>query len=174
VPKRILVADTSALLSLSIGAILERALQIVNIYVPHEVVSELESHSRLSQHAADVLRLVRSGRINSLTVENTVRAELLAAENPQIDSGEAEAIVLAEERDIDLIITDDFVAFPQMRKVTQARVHLSPYVIAALVVTGKLELEEAETCFDKIARHRGWLDAALYKHARAYLVALKS
>ena len=81
--------------------------------------------------------------------------------------------MLAEERSINLIITDDFEAFFQMRRATKVRVDLSPYLIAALVVTGKLSVEEAEASFERIASKRHWFDARIYKHAKAYLDILR-
>jgi predicted nucleic acid-binding protein len=171
--KALLVADTSALVSLNIGLVLEKALEIVAIYVPQEVVNELEIHARLSDDAAHVLNLVRTGRIKVLGVQDTKRVQALVAENTQIDYGEAEAIVLAEGRNITLIITDDFEAFFQMRRATKVPVDLSPYLIAALVVTRKLSIEEAEASFERIASKRHWFDARIYERARSYLDALR-
>ncbi len=90
--KALLVADTSALVSLNIGLVLEKALEIAAIYVPQEVVNELEIHACLSDDAAHVLNLVRTGRIKALGVQDTKRVQALVAENIQIDCGEAEAI----------------------------------------------------------------------------------
>lgn len=106
-------------------------------------------------------------------VQDTKRVQALVAENTQIDYGEAEAIVLAEERNIPLIITDDFEAFFQMRRATKVRVDLSPYLIAALVVTGKLAIEEAEASLERIASRRHWFDARIYERAKAYLDVLR-
>ena len=72
----------------------------------------------------------------------------------------------------EVVITDDFEAFPELRQATQVRVHLSPYLIAALVVAGRLSLQEAKACFDRIARRRHWFDARLYQRARGYLNGL--
>ena len=100
------------------------------------------------------------------------RATVLVNGHTFIDPGEAEAIVLAEERGIGIVITDDFEAFPELKRSTWVRIHLSPYLIAALVVTGRLSVQEAKDCFDRIAGRRHWFDARLYQRAREYLDGL--
>ena len=71
-----------------------------------------------------------------------------------------------------MIITDDFQAFPYLRQVTTAKVHLSAYLIAGLVVRRRISLDEAQVAFGRIARKRNWLDAEIYQHAKRYLDAL--
>jgi len=134
-------------------------------------VNELEIHARLSDDAAHVLSLVRTGRIKALNVQDTQRVQALVAENTQIDYGEAEAIVLAEERNMSLIITDDFEAFFQMRRAIKVRVDFSPYLIAALVVTGRLSIEEAEASFERIARSRSAMARSEVARMRASISA---
>ena len=75
----LLVADTSALVSLNIGLVLEKALEIFVIYVPQEVVNELEIHAHLSDEAAHVLNLVRTDRIKALGVQDAKRVQALVA-----------------------------------------------------------------------------------------------
>jgi hypothetical protein len=60
-----------------------------------------------------------------------------------------------------------------MRRATKVRVDLSSYLIAALVVTGKLSIEEAEASFERIASKRHWLDARIYERAKAHLDVLR-
>lgn len=170
--KRLLVGDTSALISLALGGALHKALEIAIVYVPGAVVEELENQARYSAVATDVLALIRDGRIHNLGIADVQRAKALVSGHTYIDPGEAEAVVLAEEQGIKVVITDDFEAFPELRQATQVRVHLSPYLIAALIVAGRLSLQEAKACFDRIARRRHWFDARLYQRARGYLDGL--
>jgi predicted nucleic acid-binding protein len=171
-PSKLIVGDTSALVSLQTGNLLQDSLSMAQLFVPRDVEDELKLHARFDANAAAVLALIRKGDITVCDVQNRRRVNELIALFPKIDIGEAAAVVLAEERKIAVIITDDFQAFPYLKRVTTAKVHLSAYLIAGLVVSRRISLDEAETAFDRIARKRNWLDAEIYQHAKRYLDAL--
>ena len=168
-PSKLIVGDTSALVSLQTGGLLQDALSIVQLFVPRDVLNELKLHSRLDANAAAALSLIRQGDITVCDVQNRRRVNELVALFPNIDIGEAAAVVLAEERKIEVIITDDFKAFPYLKRVTTVKVHLSAYLLAGLVVRCRISLDVARTVFDRIARKRNWLDAEIYQHAKRYL-----
>ncbi len=167
--KKFIVGDTSALVSLQTGTLLEDALLIIQLFVPRDVEDELKTHARFDSNAATVLSLIREKKITVCDVQNRRRVNELVALFPNIDIGEAAAVVLAEERKIEVIITDDFKAFPYLKRVTTVKVHLSAYLLAGLVVRCRISLDEARTVFDRIARKRNWLDAEIYQHAKRYL-----
>ena len=170
--KKLIVGDTSAIVSLQTGGLLQKALLIAQLFVPRDVEDELKLHARLDANAAAVLSLIRKRDITVCDVQNRRRVNELVALFPKIDIGEAAAVMLAEERKIEVIITDDFQAFPYLKRVTMVKVHLSAYLIAGLVVRHRISLDEAQTAFDRIARKRNWLDAEIYQHAKRYLDAL--
>ena len=170
--KKLIVGDTSALVSLQTGNLMEKALSIIQLFVPRDVEAELKIHARLDTNAATVLSLIRKGDITVCDVQDRRRINQLAALFPKIDIGEAATVVLAEERNIEVIVTDDFQALPYLRQVTTVKVHLSAYLIAGLVVRRQISLDEAEAAFDRIASKRNWLDADIYQHAKRYLDVL--
>jgi hypothetical protein len=55
----------------------------------------------------------------------------------------------------------------------EPEVDLSHYLVAALVVTGKLSIEEAEASLERTASKRHWFDARIYERSRSYLDALR-
>ena len=110
--KKLIVGDTSALVSLQTGNLMEKALSIIQLFVPRDVEAELKIHARLDTNAATVLSLIRKGDITVCDVQGRRRINQLVALFPKIDIGEAATVVLAEERNIEVIVTDDFQALP--------------------------------------------------------------
>ncbi|MBM3241296.1 hypothetical protein FJZ31_33860 [Candidatus Poribacteria bacterium] len=170
--KKLVIGDTSALVSLQASDMLKNVFSIVELFVPRDVENELKIHARLDNNAATVLSLIRNGNITVCDVQDRRRVNELVTFFPMVDIGEAAAVVLSEERKIEVIITDDFQAFPYLKQVTTATVHLSVYLIAGLVVRRRISIDEARTAFDNIARKRNWLNAEIYQHAKRYLDAL--
>jgi predicted nucleic acid-binding protein len=170
--KKFIVGDTSVLVSLQTGDLLKGTLSIVQLFVPHDVEDELKLHARLDTNAAAVFSLIRNRKITVCDVQDRRRVNELVALFPKIDIGEAAALVLAEEQNIEVVITDDFKAFPYLKRVTTAKVHISAYLIAGLVVRNRISLDKARAAFDRIARKRNWLDAEIYQHAKRYLDVL--
>lgn len=171
--KKSIVADTSALMSLCAGEILDKSLAISNIIIPPEVRKELLEISAFDDpqgsYAKNVLLIINQGKISLNQIRRNQRVEKMVEENSRIDIGEAAVIALAEEGGIDVVITDDFEAYPQMQKIFAGKVYLSTYLIAGLVVAGIISKDEARICFDKIARRRTWLNAKIYAQAKKYI-----
>jgi predicted nucleic acid-binding protein len=171
--EKFIVADTSALMSLCAGDMLEESLKISNIIIPEKVRTEIIEISvfddQQGTYAKKVLQLINQNKIVSNQIKMIQRAEEIVVENSRIDIGEAEVIVLAEEKKIDIVITDDFEAYSQMCKVFVGKVYLSAYLVAGLVVTGVISKEEAQICLDKIAAKRTWLNAEIYIQAKKYI-----
>jgi len=167
--KELIVGDTSALISLNAAGLLLEAKRIADIFVPREVESELSIHARFSMDAADALNLIRQGVITVCDVQDKEEVERLLSQFRQIDRGEAEAVVLAQEKNIQTIITDDFEALPHLLQIATVQVHLSAYLIAGLVRRGFLSLDTAFDVLEQIARKRNWRQGELYQHAKRYL-----
>ena len=173
VHRRKVIADTSSLVSLGTGNILEKALSVVEIYLPEEVKTELQSVAGFTdvhgQAANEALRLIAQSKIIVLSVASVVKVDEVCRQNKHIDKGEAATILLAEQEGIDSILSDDFKALPQMSKVTSKQIYLSVYVLARLVAENLIKLEEAEICLNTIAAHRNWIGRAIFNHAKKLL-----
>ena len=170
VHRRRVIADTSSLISLGTGSILEKALTVVQIYIPEEVKTELQSVAAFidihGQAANEALRLIAQGKIIVLSIASVAKVDEVCRKNRRIDKGEAAAILLAEQEGIDNILSDDFKAFPQMSKITSKQIYLSVYVLARLVAENLIKLEEAEICLNTIAVDRNWVGRAIFNHAK--------
>ncbi|CCQ34212.1 hypothetical protein HLRTI_000660 [Halorhabdus tiamatea SARL4B] len=156
-----IVADTSALVSLASIDRLDLLLAEFDVHTTETVVSELQetadyadSHGRAAQAVLD--------RKDDLTV-NAVGEPI---ETGRIDAGEGSGAVLARERDAAFLITDDLRALPELQAVTEARIAISPIVLRALVKRDVLDVEDALADVERLAAERDWLGAPIYRRAR--------
>lgn len=95
------VIDTCALISLSVTGVLIKCLEIVDILIPEKVNEELIDIAHYSDldgtHAKSILKTIPE-KVKVLKVKNMKRVEYLTDNFSHIDVGEAEVLVLAEER----------------------------------------------------------------------------
>lgn len=157
-----LVVDTSALVSLAVGDVLAPTIDEFSVATTALVWDELEStgeyDDRHGAAARDALALADHIEIVDVTGESFTTS--------RIDAEEASCVATAHEFDADFLVTDDFRALPELRRVVTAEVALSPIVLRALVKRGVLSENEARTAFDAIAEGRDWLGAPIYRYAR--------
>lgn len=157
-----IVADTSALVSLATADTLQLVLEEFDIHTTETVLEELEntaeyddSHGNAAQEALD--------QREQLTVHETEDPEIASS---RIDDGEATCTVLVQELEAKFLITDDLRALPEIQSLTDARVAISPIVLKALVKRDVLTPREAETRLSSIAETRDWLGAPIYRRAK--------
>ncbi|WP_435196843.1 hypothetical protein [Natronomonas sp. EA1] len=157
-----LVFDTSALISLGVGDVLDPVLDELSVATTALVWAELEETSGYDD---------RHGRAARAVLECEPRLELVdvtgeAFVTSRIDAGEASCVAAVRTLDAPFLITDDFRALPELQRLVDAEVALSPIVLRALVKRGALSENEARTAFDAIAEGRDWLGAPIYRYAR--------
>jgi predicted nucleic acid-binding protein len=157
-----IVADTSALISLTTAECLDLFLDEFDIHTTATVIDELEetagyddSHGKAATNILD-----NQNRLTVHTVENDV------PETSRIDQGEGSCVVLADQRSADFLVTDDLRALPELQQLTDAQVAISPIVLKALVNRGVLEREEAVQRLEQLAETRDWLGAPIYRRAK--------
>jgi predicted nucleic acid-binding protein len=168
---RRIVFDTSALISLALGDVLELAIEQYEPIISLVVLDELKETAKYDDGAGQAAEMVlgRSEALNIEKVPNENYRELITS---RIDEGEASCIPLARREDHEAFITDDFSAAHQLR--TYSRKYnfdlgLSAVLLKALNIRGELSQEEMESTFDRIARKRGWLGQAIYKYGKDIL-----
>lgn len=157
-----IVADTSALISLGSINILGTVLNEFDVHTTETVVRELENTAEYDDVAGEASEEVLE-RLNRLTVHTV---EVLGIDSSRIDTGEESCISLAREIEADFLLTDDFKALPEIEAMVDAQVAVSPLVLKALVKRGELEGRKAEEKLDQIAERRNWLDAPIYRRAK--------
>lgn len=157
-----IVADTSALISLTTAECLDLFLDEFDVWTTETVLEELaetanydDPHGRAATTVLD-----RQERLTVHTVEESV------PETSRIDRGEGSCVVLADQRSADFLVTDDLRALPELQQITDAQAAISPIVLKALVNRGVLERGDARQRVDQLARSRDWLGAPIYRRAK--------
>lgn len=157
-----LVADTSALVSLATADTLDLVLEEFDVHTTDTVVEELETTAEYDDVHGDAARDVVD-RKNSIAVHQLPDPGL---ETSRIDAGEASCARLCEERDADFLVTDDLRALPELQHLVACRVAISPIVLRALVKRDRLDTETALERVETMAETRDWFDAPIYRRAR--------
>jgi len=157
-----IVADTSALVTLATAETIETVLEEFDVHTTETVISELQEtakHQDVHGEAAEHF-LENSDRISVHEVEDT------GFESSRIDRGEASCAALTRQKEVDFLITDDLRALPELQELVDAKVAISPIVLKALVKRDILETEEAEKKLETIAEKRDWHGRPIYRRAK--------
>jgi len=156
-----IVADTSALISIASINLLETFLTEFDVHTTNEVVEELhttaeydDQHGEAAQHVIDELEQLK---IHSTTGE---------LESSRVDHGEGSCALLTKEIDARFLITDDLRALPELQTVSDAKVAISPIILRALVKREVLKHEDAVAKLETLAEQRSWLGAPIYRRAK--------
>lgn len=156
-----IVADTSALVTLSTADFLTVFLDEYDVHTTATVIEELEEtaeyddrHGKASQEVLEV-----SDRFTAHEIEDEIPV------SSRVDEGEASCARLTREVDAEYLITDDLRALPELQNMVDAEVAISPIVLKALVKRGVLGNSEAKERLDRIAEDRDWLEAPIYRRA---------
>jgi predicted nucleic acid-binding protein len=107
-------------------------------------------------------------------VEHVNKINELVSGYSRINEGEAEALILAQEKSISILITDDFRSIPDLKKNSgDVEIHLSIYLLARLVLEKIISIAEAQDALNRISEGRTWESAAIYNLAKKYIEELK-
>lgn len=158
-----IVADTSALLSLASGNALDLFLKEFDVAVTETVVEELEELSQGNDRTAKNAERA----LNSKDLFPTHDIEGPKPISGGIDDGEASCAVLAENEDADFLITDDLRALPEIENlVGKEKVAISPIVLKALVERGSIDKDIALEKLERMSEERDWLHRPIYRRAK--------
>jgi predicted nucleic acid-binding protein len=155
-----IVADTSALISLASVGLLEAVLVEYHVHTAGVVVNELEETADYEDRHADAAAtgLDHRDRFTSHEVDTEFTSS-------RVDRGEGDCALLTRELDAEFLVTDDLRALPELRNVSSARVAISPVLLRALVKRDRLEEREARETLEELAANRDWLGAPIYRRA---------
>lgn len=157
-----IVADTSALISLTAADTLDLLLEEFDVHTTETVVVELENLASYGDETADYADRVLT-RKDRITVHEVETPEY---QSTRIDDGEGSCVQLTRNTDADFLITDDLRALPELQTLTKTRIAISPIVLKALVKRSVLTREEARERLENAAEERNWLEAPIYRQAR--------
>ena len=169
---RTIVADTSALVSLAVPRDddtydtatepdpLQYLLTSCDVLVPPEVVTELQDLSQYQDVHGAAATNVLTAR-DFYAVEDPYERTETPDSRPTfgLDDGETDGIVLANARDGDGFLTEEFggTNFPLIHAVLQGpRIVPTPRLISEYAWNDHLTDEAARTLFSVISPHRSW------------------
>jgi predicted nucleic acid-binding protein len=163
----VIVADTSALLSIaSAPSVLDTVFDEYDVLVPREVVDELEETAEYDDETARAADVVMS-RLN----DDAVREAELNTDFP-LDEGENAAVSLANEKDADLFLCDEFNRIGLIHaSLTDVRLVTTPKLLEVLVHKDALSEEEAIEALDDMTEARSWKGNSYVQRARESLLA---
>ncbi|AWB27573.1 hypothetical protein [Halococcoides cellulosivorans] len=157
-----IVADTSALVSLASGDVMALLVEEFEVHTTDLVIAELESTAEYDDRSGRAAETVLDCR-DELGVHSVADSSIDTA---RIDAGEASCLTLVREIDAGMILTDDHRALPELQAMAPVEVVTSPIVLKALVERNALDRQDALDRLDTIAADRSWLDTPIYRHAR--------
>lgn len=165
----VLVADTSALVSLGIVGTaatdpLALCMDTYEVLVPEIVVDELEevasyddAHGRGAQAVLD--------QVDGLSV----RSVALDAGFP-LDDGENAAVTLANDADAAMLLCDEFNQLGLIHaSLANTRLVTTPTLLSVFVRNGQLDVAAASSSLDVIAEARSWETNQYVDRARSLL-----
>lgn len=160
-----IVADTSALVTLSAAEVLDLVVAEFQVHTTATVEEELRATASYDDAHAVAARKCLD-RIDGVEVQ-TVEFETF--ESARVDDGEGSCLELARREEAVFFLTDDLRALPELEALTEAQVAISPIVLRALVERGALEPAVASDRLDAVAETRDWLGSPIYRRARSLL-----
>ncbi len=172
--KIVITADTSALISLGVGNIVELCLELFEVVIPTTVHEELNDISEYkdehAQAAVSVLELISESKIKVFKIDEDKAILDIVDRSSKLDRGEVETLFLAKKISSRIMITDDFRSLEGLKRHSgDVKIHLSVYPVAKLVIQGIISKKKAEETLEKIAAERSWEGAALFRFAKKYI-----
>jgi len=159
-----IVADTSALVSIASTDLLDTFLTEFDVHTTETVVEELEATAGYDDPHADAAGSVLDN-LDRIRIHH-VQDEF---ESSRTDAGEGSCALLTGDIEAEFLLTDDLRALPELQTVAESSVAISPIVLRALVKRDVLEREQALDKLDELADQRNWLGAPIFRRARALL-----
>jgi predicted nucleic acid-binding protein len=157
-----IVADTSALVSLAAADLLETTFREFEVHTTAVVIGELEATANYDDDHGEAAATV----LESTDAFEVHDVDPAPVRSSRIDEGEASSLALERELDAEFLLTDDLRALPELQSLADARVAISPLVLRALVTRGAITDAAARERLDRLARTRDWLGAPIYRRAR--------
>lgn len=154
-----IVIDTSALLSLESGNILETAVENFNFVIPVRIKEELIGLGRDNNFEGNLAKKVLDYVEKEINVVETSK---------RFDDGELEAAYLAKETiDIEFIISDDIKAIEKIKNISKKEIRFSTMIVYALCLKEIITFDQGWKIIEKMAVKRVWKDNLIFESAKS-------
>ena len=154
----VLVADTSALVSLAIptnDAPVRLLFEEYDVLVPPAVVDELQDIAAYEDSHADA-----ATRVLDQLADTHIQQPNEQPDYP-LDDGETAAIALANETNTDVFLCDEYVELSTVHALlSEARLVTTPKMIETFVLRDVLAPAEAQTVLSEMVTDRSWRNNA--------------
>lgn len=149
-----LVADTSALISLAIadeGSPVQLLFQEYDVRVPSAVVSELEDIGAYDDAHADAATSVLAQIVDEHVQEPDDQPDY------PLDDGETAAIALANDRDAAVFCCDEYHELSTVHALlAESRLLTTPKLIEVFTLRGVLSVDDAKGILDEMVDAQSW------------------
>ena len=150
-----IAVDTSALLSLEAGNILETAVEKLNLVISQRIKEELTGLSKNNDFEGNLAKNILGYGIKAI------------AASKRFDEGELEVAYLAKEAsDIEFIISDDVSAIKKMEKISDKPIRFSTMIVYALCLKGIRTFDQGWKIIERMAVKRDWKDNLIFESAK--------
>lgn len=159
-----IITDTSALLSLAAGDILDLVLENIDCIIPSRVKEEVKGISLNNTFEGNLAKKVLSYIDKEIAVIETYQSS---------NEGEVECVYLAHQiQDAELVITDDTKALEKLEKICNTKIRFSTIILYALYLQGKITKDRARVVLERMRVKRDWKDNIIFEQAVLLLNSL--
>ncbi len=154
------VFDTSALISLEVVNLMNKASELFRVFILQKVHEELKEVAKyVDVHGKAANRILKIERIAIREVVEISRHSIY------VDEGEAEALELAMEIEADYLICDDYESFWYLSENFEKTV-FSVFVVRCLCEKGVISMEYGWKFIEMIRDRRTWRNNIIYRTAK--------
>ncbi len=167
-----IVIDTSALISLALGSIVELVLKEFSVVISNLVLNEIEELASFNDDVGNAARTVLSLK-NLIEIRTVNVDDVKPFLTSRVQIGEASCIVLVRNPETMALITDDFRAMHHLRSLSHVHnfeLGLGAVLIRALLLRDKLNKTKALEVIDNILVRRNWLGGPIYRAYKKILL----
>lgn len=150
-----IVFDTSALLSLAAGGILELAIGNFGTCIPRRVEEELRGISKKSTFEGNLAKRVLEYVAIEIEVIPTIN----------MVNGEFACVELANDLEDSVLLSDDIAALEKLKRLCKREVLFSTTLLTALYWRKIITKERALSVLERIRVKRNWKNNAIFEQA---------
>lgn len=153
-----IVIDTSGLLSLAAGNILELATKFFDFIIPTRVKQEIDGIAKNNNFETKLAKNVLFYINNEIKIIDAYKIS---------QQGELECAYLANELDdVEFLITDDIKILEKLGKISKKEVNFSTLIVYSLYLSGKISKEQGWKAIERMGVKRNWKNNIIFDQAK--------